>query len=110
MNIAVYSVDRLHEYNDTASGNPGETDRPSILLSTLAMDAAVGNKSFVQSFSNPLGSLNVTIRSANDRNAMVSVCRFLRNTETGNLCQDGLDNDWCVGRMRRGSMNESPLQ
>ncbi len=86
--------DRIHELNDTANGKPGDYKRPSVLLSRLSTTVTVGNKSFVQSLPSPLGGLNVTLRSSDNKSATVSVCRFLRTVETGNLCQDGLDNDW----------------
>ncbi|EFJ40417.1 hypothetical protein VOLCADRAFT_99770 [Volvox carteri f. nagariensis] len=99
---------RIHEYNDTANGNPGVSGRLPLVLAMLTDERNPPNigsgwgrlsRSFSQLVPG-LGGMTIRIKTRTPDNATVSVCRFLRQLEgdgpSSVTCDDGIDND-CDG-------------
>lgn len=62
-------------------------DREQEPLPNLLYDGAV-----VLDLPGGLGYMNLTFMRKSNRDATISICRFLASTELS--CADGLDNDW----------------
>jgi hypothetical protein len=93
---------RVHEYNHTANGQTADIRAPPLVLAALSDEAAwiAGYGTLNRSFTHLLpgqgavtgGGITISLKGRTAQSAIVSICRFFRQTESS--CQDGIDNDW----------------
>ncbi|EFJ44343.1 hypothetical protein VOLCADRAFT_118828 [Volvox carteri f. nagariensis] len=92
----------VHEFNDTGSGIPANLRSPPVVMAALVANArqqlanGFAVTRFTQVLSNTSG-VSITLKSRTASQAVVSVCRFVNQTEEGwETCSDGIDNDWYI--------------
>ncbi|GIL97549.1 hypothetical protein Vretimale_3187, partial [Volvox reticuliferus] len=102
----------VHEYNDTANGAPASS-MPAIVGILASNRTNWRTSSFTQQLTPAaLGGIVIAVRSTTPQFASVSLCRYLRTSESAagsaSSCSDGLDND-CFRHLQAQQQQEHHL-